>query len=88
MPTTHPTTPVRPTTVTTNGPDVLPTSDVLDPDEVAIDDVYARLERASRNHLRAFVGQLEMLGVDDEPTLLADFAAIVSSPIERGRDDH
>ena len=57
-------------------------------DEVALDDAYARLERASRNHLRAFVGQLELLGVDYEPTVLADFAEIVSTPMERGRDDH
>ena len=57
-------------------------------DEAAIDDAYARLERASRNHLRAFVGQLELLGVDYQPTLLADFDEIVSAPMERGRDDH
>jgi hypothetical protein len=56
-------------------------------DEAAIDDVYTRLERASRNHLRAFVGRLELLGVDYEPTVLADFEAIVSSPMERGQRD-
>ena len=56
-------------------------------DEAAIDDAYARLERASRNHLRAFVGQLDLLGVDYEPTVLADFEEIVSTPMERGRDD-
>jgi hypothetical protein len=53
-------------------------------DEVAIDEVYARLERASKNHLRAFVGQLELLGVDYEPTVLDDFDEIVAAPIERG----
>lgn len=57
-------------------------------DEPAIAEVYARLERASRNHLRAFVGQLELLGVRYEPTVLDDFEEIVSSPMERGRDDH
>ena len=56
-------------------------------DEQAIVDVYARLERASRNHLRAFVGQLDLLGVEYEPTVLADFEEIVTAPMERGRDD-
>ena len=56
-------------------------------DEAALDDAYARLERASRNHLRAFVGQLDLLGIDYEPTVLADFEEIVSAPMERGRDD-
>lgn len=57
-------------------------------DEATIDDVYARLERASRNHLRAFVGQLELLGVEYEPTVLDDFEEIVAAPMERGRDEH
>jgi hypothetical protein len=54
-------------------------------DEAAIDDVYARLERGSRNHLRAFVGQLDLLGVEYAPTLLTDFDEIVAAPMERGR---
>ena len=53
-------------------------------DEMAIDDAYARLERASRNHLRAFVGQLDLLGVDYQATVLPDVDEIVSSPMERG----
>lgn len=56
-------------------------------DEPAIDRTYSRLERASRNHLRAFVGRLELLDVDYRPTVLDDFEEIVSSPMERGRDD-
>lgn len=53
-------------------------------DTSAIADVYAQLERGSRNHLRAFVGQLDLLGVDYEPTLLDDFEEIVTSATERG----
>jgi hypothetical protein len=50
--------------------------------------VYANLERGSRNHLRAFISQLELRGVTYEPTQLdsATFDAIVSSETERGRD--
>jgi len=57
-------------------------------DVAAIDAVYADLERASRNHLRAFTSQLEMRGVEYEPTELdqAAFDAVVSSEMERGRD--
>jgi hypothetical protein len=48
--------------------------------------VYANLERGSRNHLRAFVSELESRGVVYEPTQLdpAVFDAIVSSEFERG----
>jgi hypothetical protein len=48
--------------------------------------VYANLERGSRNHLRAFVSQLDSRGVTYEPTQLdsATFDAIVSSDTERG----
>jgi hypothetical protein len=48
--------------------------------------VYANLERGSRNHLRAFVSELESRGVVYEPTQLdpAAFDAIVSSEFERG----
>jgi hypothetical protein len=48
--------------------------------------VYADLERGSRNHLRAFVSQLDSRGVTYEPTQLdvAAFDAIVSSDTERG----
>ncbi len=48
--------------------------------------VYANLERGSRNHLRAFISQLELRGETYEPTQLdsATFDAIVSSETERG----
>lgn len=50
--------------------------------------VYADLERGSRNHLRAFVSQLEQRGVTYDPTELdpATFESIVSSETERGHD--
>ncbi len=50
--------------------------------------VYANLERGSRNHLRAFVSELESRGVVYEPTQLdpAAFDEIVSSEMERGPD--
>lgn len=52
----------------------------------AIDTVYDRLERGSRNHLRAFVRALEREGVDYEPELMEpdDFDAIVTTPTEQG----
>ncbi|MEZ5225926.1 MAG: DUF2202 domain-containing protein [Acidimicrobiales bacterium] len=48
--------------------------------------VYAELERGSRNHLRAFVRQLDRVGVDYEPVYLDPDAydAIVSTDTERG----
>jgi len=48
--------------------------------------VYEQLMRGSRNHLRAFVGQIENLGIVYEAQLLpqADVDAIVNSPLERG----
>lgn len=48
--------------------------------------VYANLEKASRNHLRAFVKQLASNDATYTPTYIsqADFDAIVSSDIERG----
>ncbi len=54
-----------------------------------IDLVYANLEKGSRNHLRAFVSQLERNGVTYTPTHLSqsDFDAIVTSDIERGSTD-
>lgn len=52
----------------------------------AITRVYANLETGSRNHLRAFVSQLQSRGVTYEPTQLdaSTFDAIVSSEVERG----
>jgi len=57
--------------------------------EVAdIDALYVELERASRNHLRAFTSQLDTRGLEYRPTELdrAAYDAIVSSETERGRD--
>jgi hypothetical protein len=53
----------------------------------SIRQVYENLERASRNHLRAFVRQLARRGVSYQPQRLAieDYRRIVSSPQERGR---
>ena len=55
-------------------------------DNPEISAVYANLERGSRNHLRAFVSQLDSRGVTYTPTQLdpATFDAIVSSDTERG----
>ena len=48
--------------------------------------VYANLSKGSRNHLRAFVGQLVAAGASYTPQFLdaATFEAIVSSPTEKG----
>lgn len=45
-----------------------------------IDALYARLEQGSQNHLRAFVRNLERIGVDYEPEVLAldDYEAILA----------
>ena len=48
--------------------------------------VYENLLRGSRNHLRAFVSQLEAAGVDRAPYLLEaeDYESILASGTERG----
>ena len=48
--------------------------------------VYENLLKGSRNHLRAFVGQLAAQGVDYTPRILSrsDFDAIVGTPKETG----
>ncbi|MFH1475719.1 MAG: DUF2202 domain-containing protein [Chloroflexota bacterium] len=48
--------------------------------------VYADLERGSRNHLRAFMANLERRGGTYAPSYLTqeDFDEIVSAPNERG----
>ena len=48
--------------------------------------VFDALERGSRNHLRAFVGQLEQRGADYAPTHLtqAEVDEILAGDIERG----
>lgn len=55
-------------------------------DAPEISAVYANLERGSRNHLRAFVSQLDSRGVVYTPTQLdpVTFDDIVSSDTERG----
>jgi hypothetical protein len=55
-------------------------------DNPEISAVYENLERGSRNHLRAFVSQLDSRGVTYTPTQLDPdmFDAIVSSDMERG----
>jgi hypothetical protein len=52
----------------------------------ALTNLYANLERGSRNHLRAFTSQLESRDVVYEPTQLdaEAYEEIVSSPTERG----
>jgi hypothetical protein len=52
--------------------------------------VYENLERGSRNHLRAFVGQIEAADGDyvaQEYLTQGEVTEIVSSPIEMGRAD-
>ena len=55
-------------------------------DETAMQAGYQHLLRGSRNHLRAYVGQLERLGVVYEPQVLslAELSEIVDAPTERG----
>ena len=49
--------------------------------------LYENLMRGSRNHLRAYVGQIENLGIVYEAEYLTqeEVDAIVDSPVERGR---
>lgn len=51
-----------------------------------IDLVYSNLTRGSRNHLRAFVGQLSNAGISYAPIYLSssDYTAIITSPVEKG----
>ncbi len=58
----------------------------LDATDPTVLNVYANLSKGSRNHLRAFVGQLVAAGVTYTPQFLdaATFEAIVSSPTEKG----
>ncbi len=55
-------------------------------DEPAIDLVFSNLEKGSRNHLRAFIRQLDRNGASYTPAYIsqADFDAIINSPTERG----
>ena len=56
-------------------------------DNADIRQLYDNLMSGSRNHLRAYVGQIEDLGVVYEAQYLSqdEVDAIVDSPIERGR---
>jgi hypothetical protein len=58
----------------------------LNTDTADIALLYANLEKGSRNHMRAFVSNLERRGETYTPVYLtADaFAAIISTPAERG----
>jgi hypothetical protein len=55
-------------------------------DNADIRKLYENLMRGSRNHLRAFVGQIEDLGIVYEAQFLSqdDVDSIVDSPVERG----
>ena len=52
----------------------------------AIIQVYEKLMRGSRNHLRAFVRNLSQYGITYEPVYLSkeDFKAIIDGPMEPG----
>ena len=56
-------------------------------DNADIRQLYENLMTGSRNHLRAYVGQIEDLGVVYEAQYLSqeEVDAIVDSPVERGR---
>jgi len=56
-------------------------------DNADIRQLYTNLMKGSRNHLRAFVGQIEDEGIVYEAQYLpqAEVDAIVDSPMERGR---
>ncbi len=55
-------------------------------DEAAIALVYSNLEKGFRNHLRAFMGQLDANDTAYTPSYISqdDFDAIIASPVERG----
>ena len=48
--------------------------------------VYQQLNRGSRNHLRSFVRQIQLMGGEYQPQYLSssDYQAIISSGVERG----
>jgi len=56
-------------------------------DKVDIITVYENLIEGSKNHLRAFVGQLEKMGVNYTPQVLTPevFYSILNSPMETGQ---
>jgi hypothetical protein len=58
-----------------------------DTDNTDIQRLYENLMSGSKNHLRAFVGQIENLGIVYEAQYLSqdEVDSIVDSPVERGR---
>ena len=62
-------------------------SQLLFIDNADITLVYESLLKGSRNHLRAFTGQLADLGFEYAPVYISqeDYDAIVSSPVEKGQ---
>ncbi len=58
----------------------------LESDNPDIDLIYSNLEQGSRNHMRAFVSQLENNGMEYTPTYLTQeqFDEIISTPMEMG----
>jgi hypothetical protein len=56
-------------------------------DNTDIRRVYASLERGSRNHLRAFAGQLSAIGVSYTPQYISqeEYLSIIATSVERGR---
>ena len=67
--------------------DIMDLQDAIErSDQSDIITAYENLMCGSRNHLRAFVRQIEIFGVVYEPVYMseADFTAIVDSPVERG----
>lgn len=59
-------------------------------DEASLQSMYDELMRGSRNHLRAFVGQIEALGIDYVAQYLSQEAVdlIVESAMETGGSRH
>lgn len=55
-------------------------------DNEDIELIYSNLMRGSRNHLRAFVGQLKNIGVSYEPVVLPpdEYQSIIDGPMEHG----
>jgi hypothetical protein len=60
---------------------------LLETDNENVKIVYENLLKGSRNHLRAFVNQLNVLGVEYSPEVLSEsvYTDIISSPMEKGK---
>jgi hypothetical protein len=61
---------------------------IAETDKADLTVVYENLMKGSRNHLRAFVSTLERRGFEYTPQYLnqTEYDAIISSPIEQGRE--